>query len=115
MVVNKLLLFITLAFSTLFLFYVPTGKVGFPFSDMILNADTYVYFLFEHVILIILAWVIYDVTKEMITLLYLIIQVVDTLDYILNYAEPWFDSIITYNTIKVGLFGIAILYEKYGR
>ena len=114
--VNRLLLLITLVFSTLFLFYVPTGKVGFPFSDMLLNADTYIYFLFEHVILIILAWIIYDLTKDKIVFLYLIIQLIDTFDYILNYGEPWFgNSIFTYNTIKVGIFGVAILYEKYGR
>lgn len=114
--VNKLLLLITLVFSTLFLFYVPTGKMGFAFSDMVLNADTYVYFLFEHIILIILSWIIYDATKDKIVLLYFLIQVIDTFDYILTYGEPWFDSsILTWNTIKVGIFGVAILYEKYGR
>lgn len=113
---TKLLLLITLVFSTLFLFYVPTGKAIFPFSDMVLNSDTYAYFLFEHVILIILAWIIYDVTKQRITLLYLLIQIIDTFDYILTYGEPWFDgNILTWNTIKVGIFGVAILYEKYGR
>ena len=103
-------------FSTLFLFYVPTGQVGFPFSDMKLNADTYVYFLFEHVILIILAWIIWDITKDKIVSIYLVIQIIDLFDYILNYGEPWFDtSIVTYNTIKVCIFGVAILYEKYGK
>ena len=89
--------------------------MGFPFSDMVLNADTYVYFLFEHIILIILSWIIYDRTKDNIVLLYLIIQMLDTLDYLLTYGEPWFRTILTWNTIKVGIFGIAILYEKYGR
>ena len=89
--------------------------MGFPFSDMVLNADTYVYFLFEHIILIILSWIIYDRTKDNIVLLYLIIQMLDTLDYLLTYGEPWFGTILTWNTIKVGIFGIAILYEKYGR
>lgn len=89
--------------------------MGFPFSNMVLNADTYVYFLFEHVILIILSWIIYDHTKDKIVLLYFAIQIVDTFDYILNYGEPWFGSVLTWNTIKVGIFGVAILYEKYGR
>lgn len=111
----RLLLLTTLLFSTLFLFYVPTGRIGFLFSDVVLNADTYVYFLFEHIILIILAWVIYSLTNDKIIFLYLVIQIIDTFDYILNYGEPWFAGPFTWNTIKVGIFGIAILYEKYGR
>lgn len=89
--------------------------MGFPFSDMVLNADTYVYFLFEHIILITLAWCLYSVTGDKIILLYFIIQTIDTVDYCLTYGEPWFDSkVFTWNTIKVGMFGLAILYE-HGR
>lgn len=90
--------------------------MGFPFSDMVLNADTYIYFLFEHLILVILSWIIYDHTKDKIVLLYFVIQVIDSIDYVFTYGEPWFDSnIFTWNVIKVGIFGVAILYERYGR
>lgn len=112
----RLLLLTTLIFSTLFLFYVPTGKVGFLFSDVILNTDTYVYFLFEHLILVILAVCVYLATKDKLVLMYLILQGIDTIDYVLTYGEPWFDSkVFTWNTIKVCVFGLAMIYDKYGR
>lgn len=46
---------------------------------------------------------------------FVIIQCIEVIDYVLVYGEPWFDSkIFTWNTIKVGMFGLAILYERYG-
>lgn len=115
---NSILMLSTLVFSTLFLYYNAPGEIGFPFSDMVIPAQTWIYFLFEHLILIILSLVIYDLTREykMSALVFVLIQVIDTVDYCLTYGEPWFDSrVFTWNTIKVGIMSISILYEKHGQ
>lgn len=108
----------TLIFSTLFLFFNPQGEMGFLFSDYKVPIQTYYYFLFEHLILVILAYIIFELEPryKIAAMTFIVIQVIDTTDYILNYGEPWFDNkVFTWNTIKVGLFSIAMVYEKYGR
>lgn len=111
------LLWLTLIFSILFLFYQPTGEVGFPFDDMKLSAQNYIYFLFEKLIVLILAFVIMTDAKEyrFALRIFWCIAVIDLFDYILFYANPWFDFPLTWNVIKVAIFGVSILYEKYGR
>lgn len=108
------ILLTTLAFSVLYLFYNPSGQVGFMFSDTILSADTWVYFLFEHIILVLLAIVIVELEPryKLSAITYLFIQLADTLDYILTYGEPWF-SFISWNMIKILIFIMAITYERW--
>lgn len=92
--------------------------MGFVFSDYKVPTQTYYYFLFEHLILVILAYVIFTLEPryKAAAIVFIVIQVVDLIDYLLTYGEPWFDSkVFTWNTIKVGLFGGAIIYEKYGK
>ncbi len=108
-----LLLFITLAFSIVFLFYRPEGDIGFLFSDVKLHADTWVYFLFEHLILVILAYVIYDIEPRyrVSATVFLFIQIADTVDYCLTYGEPWAENLPSWNILKVVIFGLAIAVE----
>ena len=116
--VRLLLILSTLIFSTLFLFYNPQEEMGFVFSDYKVPIQTYYYFLFEHLILVILAYVIFTLEPKYkaAAVTFIVIQMIDTADYLLNYGEPWFDSkVFTWNTIKVCLFSGAILYEKYGK
>ena len=112
-----LILWASLVFSTLFLLFSSEGEYSyFPFSDMLLNPQSYVYFLFEHVNDILVPVGVFlarQRTKALI--IFVCIQSVDLLDYVLIYAEPWFDNLITYNTLKVAIFGGAIIYEKYGK
>lgn len=111
-----LLILSTLIFSTLFLFYNPQGEIGFVFSDYKVPIQTYYYFLFEHLILVILAYVIFTLEPryKISAMTFIAIQIVDTFDYILTYGEPWFDSkVFTWNTIKVCVFGLAIIFERY--
>lgn len=111
---RSLFLLTTLAFSVVFLFYSPTGNIGFLFSDMTLALSTWVYFLFEHLILVLLAVIIVELEPRyrIAAIAYLTIQVIDTLDYILTYGEPWF-AFISWNMIKLLIFIIAITYERW--
>lgn len=98
------------------MFFEHTGEIGFRFSDMVLSYKQWVFSLMEHVIRVILALAILSgATEYRLSLkVFLFIEFGEVLDYILTYGEPWFDSkIFTWNTIKVGLMGLAILYE-YG-
>lgn len=116
--IRLLLILSTLVLSTLFLYYNGMGEMGFLFSDYMIPGQTWFYFLFEHLILVILAYVILtmETRYRAAAVTFLVIQIIDTIDYVLTYGEPWFDSkIVTWNTLKVGIFGIAIIYERYGR
>jgi hypothetical protein len=91
----------------------------FPFSDMKLTFATWLYLLFEHLILVILAVVILiDAREYRVTItVFLIIQIIDTADYLLTYGSPWFPDVpITWNWIKIFVFALAILNEiRYGK
>lgn len=104
------LIFLTLAFSILFLIYRPTGTIGFPLSPITLPADTYVYFFYEHIALIIFAWIMLELTREYRYLfqLFLLICILDMVLFILFYKSP-----IPWNPLKCALFGIPLLYETW--
>lgn len=113
--VRLLLMWMTLVFGSLFLLYTPEGQIGFPFDPMVLTTQTYLYFLFEKLIVFILAAVICLESKDYQSakLTFLVITIVDILDYILFYGNMRF-GMITWNIAKMALFGISILYERYG-
>lgn len=93
------------------------GEIGFLFSDVVLSYKQWVYSLMEHVVRLIMAIAILVGASQYRTALkvFVLIEFIEILDYVLTYGEPWFDSkIFTWNTIKVGMFGMAMLYEKYG-
>jgi hypothetical protein len=115
--VRLILLWTTLAFSTLFLFFHKDGEIGFPFDPMKLHADTYIYFLFEKLIVVILAVVILlsSSTYKTALKIFVAIACIDVIDYVLFYGNMKLTNVVSWNTIKVGIFGLTILYEKYGR
>lgn len=100
------------------MFFEHKGEIGFMFSDMVLTKKQYAFSLMEHVIRFLLSLVILiDATQYRMALkVFVLIEFIEILDFVLIYGEPWFNSkIFTWNTIKVGMFGISILYERYGR
>lgn len=109
-----ILLFTTLAIGVLFNFFSPTGEVGFPFSDMVLTIETYFYFLFEHLIVLLLALVIFDLEPryKIAVGAFVLIQIIDILDYVLFYAEDWSPYLPSWNFLKVGIFAIATAYDR---
>jgi hypothetical protein len=111
-----ILLFGTLVLGSLFMFHRPEGEIGFMFSDVVLHADTYVYFVMEHIIKILLVLVIWELDKAnrvaISTLLAL--EFMDLVDFVLTYNSVWF-KFISMNTIAPIIFGLAIVYERKRR
>lgn len=108
-----ILILLTLIFSVLFLFYDTRAEIGFPFSDQILTVDTYMYFLFEHLTVLILSVVMLSMATEYryAFKVFLAIQIIDTVDYCLTYGEPWGFLPVSWNVIKVLLFSSIVGYE----
>lgn len=104
-----LLILTTLAFSVVFMLFNVHGTMGFPYSEMTLTTETWFYFLFEHLILVLLAIVILDLEHEYkySAGTFLIIEIVDTVDYCLSYGEIF----MSWNTVKVVIFGLVALAE----
>lgn len=104
------LIFLTLAFSVLFLIYRPTGTIGFWMSPIVLSSDTYVYFLYEHVGIILFAWIMLEmsVEKRYLYLLFLLISVVDLFFFLAYYKSPF-----PWNPLKCALFGVPLIYETW--
>lgn len=109
------MLLTTLAFSVVFIFFNLDGKMGFLFSDMIVSTETWFYFLFEHLIVVLLSIVILDLEHEfkMSAGVFVWIQVIDTVDYCLTYGESWSDYMPSFNIMKVTVFGIVMLIDWY--
>jgi hypothetical protein len=113
---NKLyLILLTLAFSTIFLLTPITEPIDFfPFSDQMLTFEMWLYFLFERLIVVILALVILlDSTQFKNTLtVFLWIEIMDTVFYLLFYDDP-FMLVLPWNSVKLGIFIFSIGLEKW--
>lgn len=88
----------------------------FPLNpDIVLTRDTYIYFLFERLIMVVMALYIYIESTKFKTALkmFVFIQVFDTIDYLLTYNKTWVldGFIISLDLIKVTLFSLAIAHE----
>src|SRR5688572_26561459 len=141
--IRLLLLLLSLSFSTVFTFipdieikrykpYTHEGKViiidtwalpedegfhdYFLFSDQKLTLETHLFFLFEHLILVILSLALYiDAPKYKSALfIFIVIQVLDTLIYLLSYGNLKFMDIpVTWNFMKIFIFSLAIINELW--
>jgi hypothetical protein len=103
------ILFSCLALSVIFRLYRPyTGEVKFPFSDRILNTETWVYYTMEHLIAIGVAACLFirDSTPKQLIWLYFAILCLDFLHYLLFFR----DETPGFNIFKVVLFGLPLLW-----
>lgn len=115
-----LLLLSTLLMSAVFLI-TKTGDYKtfypyFPFNqDVVLTRDTYFYFLFERLIMVVMSLYIYLDSEKFKTALkvFVLIQVFDAVDYALTYNKTWFleGFLVSWDILKVSLFSIAIINE----
>lgn len=115
-----LLLLSTLLMSAVFLI-TKTGDYKnfypyFPFNqDVVLTRDTYFYFLFERLIMVVMSLYIYvENTKfKMALKVFVFIQVFDAIDYALTYNKTWFIEgfLVSWDILKVSLFSLAIINE----
>lgn len=86
----------------------------FLFNDVRLTFQTYVYFIFEHLGIIILSYIIAVDTRQYKKEVYIFfwLQVLGFLDYLLTYNSTWFHIgmiPISMNVITVAIFGMAII------
>lgn len=87
----------------------------FMYSDTTLPFKTWLYFLCEHIVLVMLAYVIAaeSRTYRLSCKVFFWIQVAGMIDYLLTYNTNWI-GFINFNIISVIIFAGSILYE-YGR
>lgn len=112
-----ILIWSTLLFSILFIFFKPEGHIGFLLSDQVLSIQTWLYFFFEHLVLILLAIVILDLEPKyrFAAIVFLCIQIIDTIDYMLTYGERWNKYLPSWNLIKCAVYGGTVIYYAITR
>lgn len=113
-----LLLYLTLVVGLVFLLMPSTSSPHdyFPFYDIELYPKTYVYFILEKSILILLASIIANEATEhrQAIWIFVFLLVADLIDYVFTYNTVWFYQGIfpvSMNTVKVVIFGIVLLNE----
>ncbi len=109
LMVRGWIIFSCLALSVLFRLYRPfTGKVGFTFSDRVLDLETWTYYTMEHIIALSVAscFLITDNTPKWIFWLFFAVLCLDFIHYILFFR----DETPGFNIVKVVIFGIPLLW-----
>lgn len=104
-------LLLTLAVSTFFIHVPDAGQIGFILNpEVTLSYNQYFWMIGEHLIMIVLAAIIWDESQNYkdLTLVFLWIQIADTIAFILSYNDPLKDYFFSFNFIKLLLFGFAI-------
>lgn len=120
--IKLLLLYSTFLIGLLFLVLPDTvyAKDYFLFSDMKLYFGTYVYFICERLILVVLAYVVAsEATKyrEAIWIFFFLLCA-DVIDFLLTYNGVWFyvrSFPVSMNTTKSIVFGLVIIRELWNR
>jgi hypothetical protein len=116
-VIIPILLMLSLLVSVAYLFFPSHGEWGFLFSDMVINPQLWIFYLGEHLQSTILTVVIFILLRwlrllEVTAAVFMLIHVVDTVDYALTYSEPWFkDKTLSFNTLKTAIFGVSIAFD----
>lgn len=86
----------------------------FLFSDIKLYLKTYVYFIFEKLIVLVLAYIVAAEERQFRfeTQVFFWLMVADLFDYLLSYGAIWFTVgvvPISMNVVKALVFGVVIL------
>jgi hypothetical protein len=104
------LILTTFVFGVLFRLFKDGAKqdMYFPFSSRALDAQTWIYYLMEHVvaILVCLCILIQDSTPRWLLWLFFYILVLDMMHYLLFFR----DETVGFNLVKVILFGLPFLW-----
>lgn len=84
----------------------------FLFSDVTMPFKTWLYFALEHVVLIMLSYVIAFEAKTYIVACraFFYLQIFDFADYLLTYNTKWF-GLVSFNTIGMIVFAAFIIFE----
>lgn len=86
----------------------------FPFSDIKLYPSTYIYFICERLVLVVLSGVIANEATEYRRELWIFFYLMcaDVVDYLLTYNGVWFhihDFPVSMNVLKCVIFGLTII------
>lgn len=84
----------------------------FLFAEMAMPFKTWLYFLCEHFVLIMLAYIIaFEAKKYALSCkAFFWIQILDCIDYLLTYNTKWL-SVISFNTASMIVLASFIVYE----
>lgn len=110
------MLLLTLTIGTLYLYVPHKGEIGFILNPEVkLSYNQYFWMLCEHLIMIIFALIIWDESSDYknLLLLFVWIQILDTLGFLLSYSDPLKNYIINFNWIKLFIFSLAIGIETW--
>jgi hypothetical protein len=118
---RQVIIFLSLAVGLLYLLGNHTKEFQpFPFSDVLITPESYLWILFGHIGVVLLALVIMELEPSYIwcARVLLVIEIIDTLNFVLTYSTdfltapiPFLDIPLTFNIIKVTVFGLALVIE----
>lgn len=100
-----------LAVSTFFIHVPHAGRIGFILNpEVTLSYNQYFWMLGEHLIMIVLSLIIWDESQDYknLVLVFVLIQIADTIAFLLSYNDPLKDYFLSFNFIKLLIFGFAI-------
>lgn len=114
---SKLLLLFTVFLTGILFMFIPDTIAPYDYfllSDMKLHFGTYVYFICERLVLIILAYIIASeaVQYRSVVWVFFWLLVADLADFLIIYNEIWFtigEFPVSMNICKVVIFGLIIL------
>lgn len=116
---NALLVFLSLFISLIFLI-TPQGQYidPFPFYDFRLYTEYYFYYLWEHVVILVLLHIISSEAREYRLFFTAVFwfQVLDLIDYCLTYNTAWGHIgrvPVTSNTLGAIILAGILIYEYY--
>lgn len=104
-------IFLILLIGTAFIHVPHKGEIGFWLNqDVVLSYNQYFWMLCEHLIMVFLAFIIWDeaVMYRKILFVFFLITIADVVAFILSYDDPLKDYIITWNVTKTAIFGASI-------
>lgn len=109
-VVKEYLLLATLAFSSAHKLFSKEKEIGFLFNDLVLKIDTWVWFLFEHVnmIIYVVVMMIPGEIRRLSIVVFLLIHVVDLVSFLLIYDDIFKGLPLTWNVVKGFIFLMVI-------
>lgn len=84
----------------------------FLFAEIAMPFKTWLYFLLEHLVLVMLTYIIAFEAKTYVTACkaFFWLQVFDLIDYTLTYNTEWF-GFLTFNTVATIVFAAFIIFE----
>lgn len=114
---NKIwMLLLMLAVSTFFIHVPHVGQIGFILNpDIKLSYNQYFWVLCNHLEFIVMALIIWDESQDYkeLVFIFVLIQIADTIAFVLSYDDPLKDYFLTFNFIKLLIFGLAIGIELW--